>query len=391
MASISIAQAALGTRITVPTVDGTEEVEIKPGTQPDTEIKLRGKGVPHLRRAGQRGDLHVMVDVVVPTKLSKKAKELLTAYAEETKRAGRARRRPAREARALVDRGRRLKEAAASGAWLELAVEADVEAVEAVSEILGRAAPGGTSRRAGVRARRRGSRRARSTRAGRRSCVPISRRATGPPPNGPPPRWPRRSVISRRSGCARSASCSTRIVEEADWADAWKAYFPVMRVGRRLVIRPTWRRHRRAPDDVVLALDPGMAFGTGLHPTTRLCLAGVEALADRGMLAGARVLDVGCGSGILAIAALKLGRRQRAAARHRSDRDRGDHRQRAPERAGPPGPRTRGQPAQRRGAVRCRPRQPDRRAARPTRRRPRGRAAAGWRPARVGDLRRPGG
>ncbi len=84
MASISIAQAALGTRITVPTVDGTEEVEIKPGTQPDTEIKLRGKGVPHLRRAGQRGDLHVMIDVVVPTKLSKKAKELLTAYAEET-------------------------------------------------------------------------------------------------------------------------------------------------------------------------------------------------------------------------------------------------------------------------------------------------------------------
>src|SRR6188474_1263156 len=84
MASISIAQAALGTRITVPTVDGTEEVEIKPGTQPDTEIKLRGKGVPHLRRAGQRGDLHVMIDVVVPTKLSKKARELLTAYAEET-------------------------------------------------------------------------------------------------------------------------------------------------------------------------------------------------------------------------------------------------------------------------------------------------------------------
>ena len=58
----------------------------------------------------------------------------------------------------------------------------------------------------------------------------------------------------------------TRLVEEADWADAWKAYFPVLRVGRRIVIRPTWRRHRRQPGDVVLALDPGMAFGTGLHP-----------------------------------------------------------------------------------------------------------------------------
>ncbi len=83
-AAISIAQAALGTRITVPTVDGEEDVEIKPGTQPNTEIRLRGKGVPHLRRAGQRGDLHVMVDVVVPTKLSKKARELLAAYAQES-------------------------------------------------------------------------------------------------------------------------------------------------------------------------------------------------------------------------------------------------------------------------------------------------------------------
>jgi molecular chaperone DnaJ len=82
-ASISIAQAALGTRITVPTVDGDEEVEIKPGTQPDTEIRLRGKGVPNVRRSGARGDLHVLVDVVVPTKLSRKGRELLAAYAEE--------------------------------------------------------------------------------------------------------------------------------------------------------------------------------------------------------------------------------------------------------------------------------------------------------------------
>ena len=93
------------------------------------------------------------------------------------------------------------------------------------------------------------------------------------------------------------------VVDEADWAQAWKAHFPVLRVGRRLVIRPTWRRHRRRSDDVVLALDPGMAFGTGLHPTTRLCLAGIERWADAGRLEGARVLDVGCGSGILLIAA----------------------------------------------------------------------------------------
>ncbi|MFL5687866.1 MAG: molecular chaperone DnaJ [Chloroflexota bacterium] len=83
-AEVSIVQAALGTRITVPTVEGEEEVEIKPGTQPNTEIRLRGKGVPHVRRTGQRGDLHVMVDVVVPTKLSKKARDLLESYANET-------------------------------------------------------------------------------------------------------------------------------------------------------------------------------------------------------------------------------------------------------------------------------------------------------------------
>jgi molecular chaperone DnaJ len=83
MAKISIAQAALGTRITVPTVDGEEEVEIKAGTQPDAEIRLRGKGVPHLRRTGSRGDLHVLVDVVVPTKLSKRQRELLTELAAE--------------------------------------------------------------------------------------------------------------------------------------------------------------------------------------------------------------------------------------------------------------------------------------------------------------------
>jgi len=83
-ADVSIAQAALGTRIMVPTVDGTEEVEIKPGTQPETEIRLRGKGVPHLRRSGSRGDLHVLVNVVVPTKLTKRQKELLSAYADES-------------------------------------------------------------------------------------------------------------------------------------------------------------------------------------------------------------------------------------------------------------------------------------------------------------------
>jgi molecular chaperone DnaJ len=82
-AEISLAQAALGTRLMVPTVEGEEEVEIKAGTQPGTEIRLRGKGVPHIRRTGSRGDLHVFVNVVVPTKLSKRQRELLEELAAE--------------------------------------------------------------------------------------------------------------------------------------------------------------------------------------------------------------------------------------------------------------------------------------------------------------------
>jgi molecular chaperone DnaJ len=83
-ANVSIAQAALGARIRVPTVEGEEEIEVKAGTQPGTEIRLRGRGVPHLRRPGSRGDLHVLVDVVVPTKLSKRQRELLTQFAAES-------------------------------------------------------------------------------------------------------------------------------------------------------------------------------------------------------------------------------------------------------------------------------------------------------------------
>jgi ribosomal protein L11 methyltransferase len=96
-----------------------------------------------------------------------------------------------------------------------------------------------------------------------------------------------------------------RTLREADWANAWKEYFFVHRVGRRTVIVPSWREadYVPKPDDVVLLLDPGMAFGTGLHPTTRLCLHAVEALVEPGM----HVLDVGAGSGILTIAAAKLG------------------------------------------------------------------------------------
>ncbi len=80
---ISIVQASLGTRVVVPTADGEETVEVKPGTQPGSEIRLRGRGAPHLRRTGARGDLHVLVDVRVPSRLSRRQRELLEEFAAE--------------------------------------------------------------------------------------------------------------------------------------------------------------------------------------------------------------------------------------------------------------------------------------------------------------------
>ncbi|MBI4498388.1 MAG: 50S ribosomal protein L11 methyltransferase [Chloroflexi bacterium] len=94
-----------------------------------------------------------------------------------------------------------------------------------------------------------------------------------------------------------------RTVQEEDWANAWKAFFHPLRVGHCLVVKPAWERYTPEPGDVLLELDPGMAFGTGTHPTTRLCLAALERHLQRGWT----VLDLGTGSGILAIAAAKLG------------------------------------------------------------------------------------
>jgi ribosomal protein L11 methyltransferase len=94
-----------------------------------------------------------------------------------------------------------------------------------------------------------------------------------------------------------------RQLEEEDWANAWKAHYPIRRIGERFVIVPSWLQYSEQPGDLVLNLDPGMAFGTGLHPTTQLCLL----LLERYVQPNVRTLDLGCGSGILAIAAAKAG------------------------------------------------------------------------------------
>lgn len=92
-------------------------------------------------------------------------------------------------------------------------------------------------------------------------------------------------------------------VQEEDWATSWKAYFKPVRIGRHFLIKPTWEEITPHPEDVILELDPGMAFGTGTHATTSLCLEALEEIVKSDM----RVFDLGTGSGILAIAAAKLG------------------------------------------------------------------------------------
>lgn len=98
-----------------------------------------------------------------------------------------------------------------------------------------------------------------------------------------------------------------RTVADEDWADAWKAYYHPIRLGRRLFIVPEWEQPAILPQDVVLRLNPGMAFGTGTHPTTTLCLTLLEQLMDGAPGAIRQVVDWGTGSGILAIAAAKFG------------------------------------------------------------------------------------
>ncbi|CAM4310232.1 50S ribosomal protein L11 methyltransferase [Paenibacillus alkaliterrae] len=96
---------------------------------------------------------------------------------------------------------------------------------------------------------------------------------------------------------------SAAVVDDEDWATAWKQYFKPIRVSDTLTIKPTWEKYEAAPNERIIELDPGMAFGTGTHPTTALCLQTLESVI-RG---GEEVIDVGTGSGILAIGACRLG------------------------------------------------------------------------------------
>ena len=176
--------------------------------------------------------------------------------------------------------------------WLEIAVPAHAEAVEAVSEILSRYGHNGIAVELPVAARGGADHTVKAylvEDVDAVAKVADARDALG---------------HLQAFGLGPIGELAVRVVEDEDWLEAWKATVTPIRIGRFLV-RPTWSD---AEEDgaITIALDPGMAFGTGLHPTTQQCLEAVSYLD----LEGLRVLDVGTGSGILGIAAAKRGARE---------------------------------------------------------------------------------
>ncbi|HEY5594315.1 MAG TPA: 50S ribosomal protein L11 methyltransferase [Nitrospiria bacterium] len=182
-----------------------------------------------------------------------------------------------------------------SDRWLEIGVECDPAAGDAVAERIGPYGEGG----AAVASQPEG--------AARLSDDPVSS-SVRVMIYLPAALWDRkRPQIERMLQDLRKeypiSDVRTRELTEEDWTEQWKKGYTIRKIGRRLVIVPSWKDYSPQPEEVVVTMDPGMAFGTGLHPTTRLCLIALEKYLKRGQ----RVLDVGTGSGILAIAAVKLG------------------------------------------------------------------------------------
>ncbi len=175
--------------------------------------------------------------------------------------------------------------------WLQVSVSVDAEVAEAVADVLGRFAPGGVAIDVCGKD---------STVTGNRVVVKAYL------PDDPDAAHVRQQVEEALWHLGQISPVPPPIfttVAEADWADAWKEHYHPLRVGRHIVIKPTWREYKATSRDIVIEIDPGMAFGTGLHPTTQMCLLVLEEQVRSGM----RVLDLGTGSGILALAAVKLG------------------------------------------------------------------------------------
>ncbi|HWH69999.1 MAG TPA: 50S ribosomal protein L11 methyltransferase, partial [Candidatus Sulfotelmatobacter sp.] len=128
------------------------------------------------------------------------------------------------------------------------------------------------------------------------------------------PDWSRARQTSLRTELKRIASCGLKIgpdkfalgkVRRQDWAESWKRHFKPLEIGSALLIRPSWSQRRPRKGQALVVLDPGLSFGTGQHPTTGFCLQ--QLVACRRPKQGQSLLDIGSGSGILAIAAVRLG------------------------------------------------------------------------------------
>ena len=181
--------------------------------------------------------------------------------------------------------------------WLELSVEAPPEYVEPLTHIFYRYGEGGVAIESPADF---------NPDEGERAPQPQTLKVVTFVPLDESARLRKSNIEIAVRLVAHFASISEikeREVEEEDWESNWKEYFHPIRVGSNLVICPTWRKHQSLDDDVLIKLDPGMAFGTGHHPTTRMCMELLETL----IVGGEKVIDVGCGSGILSISAAKLG------------------------------------------------------------------------------------
>lgn len=115
-----------------------------------------------------------------------------------------------------------------------------------------------------------------------------------------------------KEGAFGPLTFTVQTVREEDWATAWKEFYHPQEIGKHLLICPSWQSCAPKTGQVVVQMDPGMAFGTGTHESTKLCLEALNALAEKngGRVEADRVLDIGCGSGILAVSALRLGAKQ---------------------------------------------------------------------------------
>jgi ribosomal protein L11 methyltransferase len=176
--------------------------------------------------------------------------------------------------------------------WLEISVHVDGEAAEAVSEVFNRYGQGGAVIEHLL-----------SGGSAAHDDVDEMTVKTYIAPDNPGLRRQIEEALWHMGQLYPIPDPEFRLLSNEDWAEAWKAHYTVLHVGRLTVIVPRWLEYQGAPGEVIVVLDPGMAFGTGTHPTTRLCLTALEDLASPGM----NVLDLGTGSGILAIAAAKQG------------------------------------------------------------------------------------